>query len=158
MKKVIFWILVYCFVVSRLGFAAPEDVVPKTQLLPFANQTVISPTHEVSLPSPKESPAYHQYLKRPKSELSKIIFLLDHFKTQKVKIIYNDNYYQPAHILGLVRAHIALTYKKESAEEWIRKNAYKSWSKNKIIYLEYPEGHRKILRDLLLEELAVLPN
>jgi hypothetical protein len=156
-KKVIFWILVYCFAVSRLGLAATEEVIPKAMLLPFPNQAAIPAEGELALPSPQESPAYKQYLKRPKTELSKILYLLERLKMQNLKILYNGKVFEPCQILTIVKAHIALTYKKEKAQDWIQVNAYKSRSKGQVIYLEYPNGQRRILRDVLLEELASLP-
>ena len=104
-----------------------------------------------------KSNAYEQYKRRPQSELSKLLYLKEVLQKSDVTVIYNGRDYDPAAIASLISMYVRLNYKKENAENWITQHAYRSISKGKIIYLKDPQGHRQILKDVLLQELKTLP-
>ena len=109
------------------------------------------------LPPFQETSAYRQYLKRPKTELSKILYLLDRFKDSSVKVVYDGQKYDAKYAAGEATKYIARNYKKkEQAESWIKIHAYRSQPDGDIIYLKYPDGKYRPLRDVLLEELSLL--
>ena len=101
--------------------------------------------------------AYQQYKKLPPTDLSKLICLTEMLKKSAYEIIYNGRTYQPKTISALISGYVRLKYKNEKAEDWIKKHAYRSRSKNKIIYLRDPQGKMHVLKDVLLQELKTLP-
>ncbi len=103
----------------------------------------------------KNSKAYSMYLRRPRGELSVLFYLLDCLKTSDVKVLFKGTEYNPVQLNALVRCYVMANYKKEKAEDWIRARAYKS-ARGNIYFLKYPDGSKKVLRDVLLEELARL--
>lgn len=104
----------------------------------------------------ENSLAMEQYKKRPVSEFSKLLYLKDILKESDFTIIYNGRTYEPSSISTLISTYVRLNYKKESAETWIAKHAYRSPTKGKIIYLKDPQGETVPLKDVLLSELKTL--
>ena len=105
----------------------------------------------------KTSAAYQQYQRRPKTELSKLIFLMDRFKGYPAEVIYNGSYYDSDFALKNAKAYMAAHYKKkQAAEEWIRENAYRSDPGREVILYKEPNRAPKPLRDVLLEQLEAL--
>ena len=105
----------------------------------------------------KTSAAYQQYQRRPKTELSKLIFLMDRFKGCPAEVIYNGSHYDSDFALKNAKAYMAVHYKKkQAAEEWIRENAYRSDPGREVILYKEPNRAPKPLRDVLLEQLEAL--
>jgi hypothetical protein len=158
-KTLFFVMLTFTGAFSGLAQAAGEDRASANPalILPFKNAAALPKERLSPLSSFEESPAYKQYLRRPKSELSKLIFLLDHLKKGSFLILYNNKPYEAMKIMTLVKGYMVINYRKEKAEDWIQAHAYKSRSKGLVMYLQYPDGSRRILRDVLLEELSRLP-
>ncbi len=101
----------------------------------------------------QQSPAYQQYQKRPKSELSKILYLMDRFRERRdFKVVLSQVEYDSEQSLKYAKDYIARHYHQEKAKEWVMENAYRG-SDGNIFYLKYPDGQQKILRDALVEEL-----
>jgi hypothetical protein len=107
---------------------------------------------EAVLPPFQETPAYQQYQKRPKSELSKILYLMDRFKQAPVIVIYDRVEYESEIALKHAKSYVAKHYHRQDAAEWIRENAYRSVN-GSVIYLKAPDGEKRVLRDVLIEEL-----
>jgi hypothetical protein len=107
---------------------------------------------EAVMPPFQETLAYKQYQKRPKSELSKILYLMDRFKKTSLKVIYDRVEYESDVALKHAKSYVAKHYKRENAAVWIREHAYRSTS-GTVIYVKYPDGEKKLLRDILIEEL-----
>lgn len=103
----------------------------------------------------QESPAYKQYQKRPKSELSKLIYLMDRFKGSQYTVLFDGAEYDSLKALKYAKSYIAKHYQKEEAENWLRDHAYRSPS-GKVIYLKTPEGKTEVLRDSLIQELKLV--
>ena len=104
-----------------------------------------------------KSAAYELYIKRPRTELSKLLYLKDVLQRSDYDVIYNGKTYDPDAIASLISMYVRVNYKKEKAENWITKHAYRSLSKGQVIYLRDPHGKRFILKDVLLQELRTLP-
>ena len=105
----------------------------------------------------KTSAAFSQYQKRPKTELSQLIFLMDRFKGCPAEVIYNGSHYDSEFALKTAKSYMAKHYKKkQSADVWIRENAYRSDPGRQVILYKEPNGDPRPLRDVLLEELEKL--
>jgi len=130
-------------------------------MIVMALSTISSPAQEPAV-SPvleplKMSAAFRQYQKRPKTELSKLIFLMDRFKGCPAEVIYNGSHYDSEFALKQAKSYMAKHYKnKQPAETWIRENAYRSNPGRQVILYQEPKGQPKPLRDVLLEELEEL--
>ena len=109
-----------------------------------------------ALPPFQGTPAYKQYQKRPKSELSKILYLMDRFKAAPLIVIYDRSEYESDVALKYAKSYVAKHYHREDAQKWIQENAYRSLSGG-VIYIKFPDGERKLLRDVLIEELQKIP-
>ncbi len=106
----------------------------------------------VVLPPYQETNAYKQYQRRPKSELSKLVYLMDRFKGSAYTVIFNQVEYDSEVALKHAKSYIAKNYDKENASEWIKEHSYRSPS-GQIIYLKDPDGKTQPLRDALISEL-----
>jgi len=105
----------------------------------------------------KTSAAFSQYQKRPKTELSRLIFLMDRFKGCPAEVIYNGSHYDSEFALKTAKSYMAKHYKKkQAADVWIRENAYRSDPGRQVILYKEPNGEPRPLRDVLLEELEEL--
>jgi len=112
-----------------------------------------------AFPSVEQSAAYQQYVKRPKSELSKLIYLMDRFRDSKVQAIYDGNPYDATEAANLTHKYLARNYKKDqSAEHWVKIHSYSSLPAGNIIYIQFSNGQKRPARDVLLEELKTLKN
>jgi hypothetical protein len=144
--------LILILFLSFSGTAGAEDGMQA-----MASAAMTSPAMPKDSLSPfQESLAYKQYQKRSRSELAKLFYLIERLRMSSLHMIYNGKTYQANQIATLVKGYVVMNYKKESAKDWIQKNAYKSCSKGEIIYIQYPSGSRCLLRDVLLEELRYI--
>lgn len=107
---------------------------------------------EAVMPPFQETAAYQQYQKRPKSELSKLLYLMDRFKSSPLIVIYDRVEYESSVALKHAKSYVSKHYHREDAASWIRENAYRS-SGGGVIYVKYPDGKKRVLRDVLIEEL-----
>ena len=103
-----------------------------------------------------ESMAYRQYQRRPKNELSKLLFLIDRFAQSKVEIIYDGFHFPAAKAAGMARWFLSRNYKKQTAEEWIFQWCNTTVPRGKIILVKLPDGSTELGREVLLGELAAL--
>lgn len=123
------------FVLSRVAGASLTDLWPPVQ----------------------QSPAFEQYLKRPSTELSKLIFLMDYFKNAEVKVVYDNNEYDSAEALRYAKKYLAKNYKSnENAAKWLKTHANRSQPGGKVIYFKFSDGRSSPILDLLLEKLTTL--
>lgn len=106
--------------------------------------------------APNESTAFTAYSKRPKTELSKLIYLLDLYKGSPCSVIYEGIDYESDKALKQAKSYLARHYKGQPAEAWLKANAYRSLGKGAVIYLKSPDGQRIPLRDVLISELKKL--
>ena len=104
----------------------------------------------------QDSNAFKQYETRPRTELSKLIYLLDRFNAPGVEIKIDGNVYSTDKAFPYSKGYLAKNYKKETAEAWIRTHCYRSMDGNKVIYMRVGGGDFRPLRDMLIEELKIL--
>ncbi len=116
------------------------------------SQTLQAVGVEAGLMPYQESPAYQQYQKRPRNDFSKILYLMDRFKGAPLKVIYDQTEYESSVALKYARDYVAKHYHKENAVNWVRENAYRS-AGGGVIYVKYPDGKKRELREALVEEL-----
>ena len=102
------------------------------------------------------SGAYKNYLKRPKNELSKLIYLLDRFNAPSVEIKLDGNIYTTDKAFPYSKGYLSKNYKKEKAEDWIRAHCYRSREKNEVLYMRVGNESFEPVRDVLINELGQL--
>ncbi len=104
----------------------------------------------------EQSQAFQDFLKKPKNNLSKLIFALDYFRTEPVLVRFDEVDYpvQFAYPIGLV--YLLTYYKNEAPEAWIKKNCYRTPTANKIMYFKYPDGSYRTVRETALKLLQEL--
>jgi hypothetical protein len=128
----------------------------------FFTALFFSPTKEIAaseevLPPAEESEAFRQYLRRPRIELAKLIYLMDRFRSSDFEVIYDGNTYDVGTAVNYAKGYIAEHHKRdEKADHWVKVHAYRSDPGGKIIYAKASNGKRYIVRDLLLKELEIL--
>src|SRR3989338_5969742 len=106
------------------------------------------PTSEFS--SIEDSPAFEQFLMRPKSELSKILFLIERFGDQSVEIRYDHHYYTAEFSARVARWFLTRNYKKETGHQWIMKWCNRSVPGGNLIWVKLPSGKSRMAREVLL--------
>lgn len=106
------------------------------------------------LPSSK---AFELYQKRPKSEFSKLLFLMDRFRHSEAKLVYDGREFEPREALKTVKSYIAKHYdRKTPAKNWVHEHAYRAEGSGNIIYLKFEGEDKQVLRDVLVAELEKL--
>jgi len=103
-----------------------------------------------------ESVAYKQYQRRPKSDLSKLLFLIDRFGQSKVEIVYDGFHFPAAQAAGVARWFLSRNYKKQTPEQWIFQWCNTTVPRGKIILVKLPDGSTELGREVLLGELSAL--
>ncbi len=109
-----------------------------------------------ALPSLEKSRAFIQYERRPQSELSKLIYLIDRYKDSELSIFYEGQLYDAATAAKYAKNYLRKNYKKGTAENWVSRHCYRSTGQGSVIYVHYPDGAKRIMKDVMLEELAFL--
>jgi|GEM_PF-1070263 len=109
-----------------------------------------------SLGAFQDSAAFKQYQMRSKNDLSKLIYLLDRFNAPGVEIKLDGNIYTTDKAFPYSKGYLSKNYKKEKAEDWIRKHCYRSGDKNEVIYMRVEGSDFRPVRDILIEELKSL--
>ena len=104
----------------------------------------------------EESQAYQDFLKKPPSDLSKMICVLNYFRTAPLLVQYDgiDYAVQFAYPYGLV--YLMTNYHNENPEQWVRKNCYRSLFGNNIIFFKFQDGNYVPARDVMLEKFHEL--
>ena len=110
---------------------------------------------ETALPPLQDSPAYQQFSKQPKSELAKLVFLLNRFKEAKSTVIYDSNSYTAQEASKLAKDFLMRNYHKETAEYWVKNYCHKT-KKGNVILLKGSDEDTKPALELALEELTML--
>ena len=110
---------------------------------------------ENSLPPILESKAYEQFKRRPVSDLSKLIYLIDRFGPSGAEIYYDGHYFKAPFAAWVAKAFLARNYKKESVQDWIMKWCHTSIG-GELIYARFPDGKFRRSSEVLLEESKAL--
>jgi len=108
------------------------------------------------VPTIQNSKAYTQYVHKPKEGMLKLFEALDHFKNKGFKVIYDGHEYDVNLAMGKAKQFINKHYKNEELENWVKLNLYRSQASGEIIYLKYPTGQLRPLRDVIIEHLQTL--
>jgi hypothetical protein len=108
------------------------------------------------LPPLETSQAYQDFLKKPSSDLSKMICILNYFRTTPLMVQYDgiDYTVQFAYPYGLV--YLMTNYRNESPEEWAKKHCYRSLFGNNIIFFKFEDGSYRPARDVIIEKFHEL--
>ena len=102
------------------------------------------------------SQAYQDFLKKPVNDFSKMVCLLNYFRTAPIIVRFEDIDYAPefAYPVGLV--YLMANYHNEKPEHWARKHCYRSIFSNKIIYFKFRDGSSRPARDVIIEKFHEL--
>lgn len=101
------------------------------------------------------APALENFRTRPASEYSKLLYLIDTFGNSETEILYEGHAYKARAVSPLVRWYIAKNYRKEKAEDWIKKWCHRS-DKGERIWVRLEDGRLRAARDFLMEALDKL--
>jgi hypothetical protein len=74
------------------------------------------------------------------------------FKNQGFKVIYDGHEYEMGMALAKAKLFILKYYKNENVESWVNAHLYRSHSTGEVIYLKYPGGESRPLRDFFVEQ------
>lgn len=107
-------------------------------------------------PPIEDTPAYRQFSRRPSSELTKLLYLIDRFKDTQVIVVYNGANYQAPEAARIAKKFLMSNYKRETAEFWIRKYCFRSEPANRWILFKAPDGSVGKAGEILLSELKLL--
>ena len=110
---------------------------------------------EGGLPPAKESMAYKQYQKQPKSEMAKLNYLFSRFGKAEGQVVYDGHEYEIPEAIKTAKGFLFRRYNKETADYWVKNYCYKSDAGN-IIMFKGKDGSLTPVRDAILKELAVL--
>jgi hypothetical protein len=104
----------------------------------------------------KQSPAYQEFLKKPDTDLSRMICLLNYFRTAPVIVRFEGVDYtaEAAYPFGLV--YLMTNYRNEKPEEWARKHCYRSLFGNNIIFFKFQDGSSRPARDVIIDKFHEL--
>jgi hypothetical protein len=99
-----------------------------------------------------ESQAYQEFLKKPGNDLSKMICLLNYFRTAPIMVRYDGIDYtaQVAYPFGLV--YLMTNYRNENPVDWAKRHCYRSLFENNIIFFKFQDGSSRPARDVILEK------
>lgn len=108
------------------------------------------------LPPIDQSAAYKDLLSKPKTNFSKGLCVLSYFRDLPLSVQYDGVDYPVlvAYPIGL--AYFLANYHDENPSVWIKRNCYRSFQKNNIIYFKFPDGRFRPARDVLIEKLNEL--
>jgi len=133
------------------------SVVSEAEEIELAESPQTSVIPEVKELEPVgESQAYQEYLKRSPNDFSKMICLLNYFRTAPAMVQFEGSEYTTefAYPFGLV--YLMTNYRGEKPAHWARKHCYRSIFTNKVIYLKFQDGSTRPARDVILEKFEEL--
>lgn len=131
-------------------------VVPATTLRADEPAALLLATCPNDFPPIQESKAFKQFVLKPTSELSKLIYLIDRFGESKIEVQYEDHYYEAIFVGRVVRMFLAAHYEQQSADYWLSEYAVTSIPSGKPIWLKFPDGSFKRAREVFSGELKAL--
>lgn len=126
-------------------------------LLSFSYQATAEPIG--SLQPIEQSGPYKKLLLRPKTEISKLSFLIDRFREMNVTVIYEGHQYDAEKAAQYAKKFLQENYKSKgggAAEKWVKEYCYRSEPSNAVIVFRYADKTEKPARDVMLAELEKL--
>lgn len=100
----------------------------------------------------ESSKAYQEFLKKPANDFSKMICLLNYFRTVPAVVQFEGIEYAPEFAYPIALVYLMTNYRNENPEQWAKKHCYRSIFSNKIIYLKFRDGSVRPARDVILEK------
>jgi len=100
----------------------------------------------------EQSQAYQEFLKKPANDFSKMICLLNYFRTVPAVVQFEGIDYAPEFAYPIALVYLMTNYHNENPEQWARKHCYRSIFNNRIIYLKFKDGSSRPARDVILEK------
>lgn len=107
-------------------------------------------------PAIEHSKAFGRFLKRPPTDRSKLLYLIDRFAESKVQILYDGHYFDTAFASQFARWFLARHYRDESPRRWIMRWCNTSILSGELIRVRLPDGEFRLSREVLLDELKAL--
>ena len=107
-------------------------------------------------PALETSEAFKQYQLRPKSDLSKLVYLIDRFAQSKVEIIYEGLHVPAPPAAAVAKWFLARNYKKQTPSQWIYQWCNTTIPNSRLILVKLPDGKTVPGRTVLFNELAAL--
>ena len=108
---------------------------------------------DAGMPPISESKAYRQFLERPFSDLSVLIYLIDRFRETPIEIVYDRHYFPAALAAGVAKWFLAVQYRKETPSQWVRKWCSDSVPGGEPIWVKDGRGAFARSHDVLMNEL-----
>lgn len=105
------------------------------------------------LPPLEQSDAYKDFLKKPTTNVSKGMCILNYFRNLPVSVQYDGVDYPALVAYPIGVAYFLTNYHNEDPRHWVKKNCYRSLQNNNIIYFKFSDGRFRPVRDVFLEKL-----
>ena len=109
-----------------------------------------------ALPPLEESPAYQRFLRGPRTEMAKLLFILDRFHNTDYTVTFNGATYDANTAVRFGRDYLRKFYGGEKADEWLKIHAYHAGPDGRLIYIKSPSGEWRPMAEVFLEELEAL--
>lgn len=90
-------------------------------------------------------------------ELAKILLITEYYRDSNLRVIFDGNEYHIRSALTLARSYLQRNYHGEAAETWIKRHLSRSPGRGEVIALKFPDGRKRPLSDVLLDDLHRLP-
>ncbi len=109
-----------------------------------------------NFPTIRESKAYQKFARRPLTDFSKILYLIDRYGDSQIQIVYDNQTYTAPFATTVARWFLARNYKKQTPSQWINQWCHTSVMSGHPIYVKLPNGEFRLAKEVLLEEQAAL--
>lgn len=103
-----------------------------------------------------QSEALEGFERRPESELSKLLFLIDRLKETGFYVIFEGQRFDSIFAARMARWYLSRNYEGEKAMEWVRRHVTRSPVSGRPIYVEEADGDLHQAQKMLIRELAQL--
>ena len=107
-------------------------------------------------PPLKQSQAFTEFLKSPRNDYAKLLFLIDRFGDADIKVIYNGYEFEALFAAGVARWFLKIYYRGQDPKTWILQWCNRSIPNDELIRVKLPDRRYLLSRDVLSKELAQL--
>ena len=107
-------------------------------------------------PPLEKTEAFKQYRLRPKSDLSRLVYLIDRFAQSDIEIIYEGLHVPSRPAAAVAKWFLSRNYKKQTPGEWIYQWCNRTIPNGRLVLVKLPDGSTRPGRDVLFNELAAL--
>ncbi len=89
-------------------------------------------------------------------ELTLLLNVMDKYRKENLEVVWEGSQSTPAAFWGFSKEYLQRNFKLgDNAKSWIEEHCYRK-TDGQIIYFKYPDGSTRPMRDVFLEELAVM--